>query len=105
MSVSTMHQPPMAGLKIMGITNPENIHYQLTPAELAEQTIQRGEGTTNNTGALVIKTGEFTGRSPKDKFIVKDAQTSDTVHWNDFNIPVDENKFDSVYKKMLAHLN
>lgn len=105
MSVSTMHQPPMADLKNLGINNPKHIHYQLTPAELAEQTIQRGEGTINNTGALVIKTGEFTGRSPKDKFIVRDAQTAETVHWNDFNIPVDEKKFDAVYKKMLAHIN
>ena len=105
MSVSTMHQPPMAGLKIMGISHIENIHYQLTPAELSEQTIKRGEGFTNNTGALLINTGEFTGRSPKDKFIVKDAQTADTVHWNDFNIPVTEEKFDLVHKKMLTHLN
>ena len=58
-----------------------------------------GEGVLNDTGALVINTGEFTGRSPKDKFIVKDEITADTVHWNEFNIPIEEKYFDTFIQK------
>ncbi|MDE3253472.1 MAG: phosphoenolpyruvate carboxykinase (ATP), partial [Bacteroidota bacterium] len=67
-----------------------SLHYQLSPAELVEQTLLKGQGVLNDTGALCIRTGEFTGRSPKDKFIVKDHITADAVDWNQFNIPIDE---------------
>jgi phosphoenolpyruvate carboxykinase (ATP) len=86
------------------LNNTENIHYQLSAEQLVEQTILRGQGQLNSTGALVIHTGEFTGRSPKDKFIVKDAITTDSVHWNDFNIAIDPTHFDLVYNKMIAYL-
>ena len=58
-----------------------------------------GEGVLSDTGALVISTGEFTGRSPKDKFTIKDEITANTVNWNDFNIPIDPKYFDIIYKK------
>ena len=51
------------------------IHYQLSPEELLQDTLRIGEGVLNDTGALVINTGEFTGRSPKIRFIVKDEIT------------------------------
>lgn len=105
MSVSTTIAPPLEGLKKLGLNPTQKIHYQLSPAELTEQAVQRGEGVLNDTGALLINTGKFTGRSPKDKFTVKDALTENTVHWNDFNIPIEENKFFQLKEKMLAHLN
>ncbi len=80
------------------------IHYQLAPSTLSEQTIERGQGVLNDTGALCIRTGEFTGRSPKDKFIVRDAITTDTVDWNNFNIPVEEKYFLQLRKKLLQYL-
>lgn len=86
----------------LGIKNTENIHYQLSPEELVQDTLRLGDGVLSNTGALVIRTGEFTGRSPKDKFIVKDNTTANSVHWNDFNLPVDQKYFDIVHKKMIA---
>jgi phosphoenolpyruvate carboxykinase (ATP) len=86
------------------IKNTDNVHYQLSSEQLVEQTILRGQGKLNSTGALVINTGEFTGRSPKDKFIVKDAFTTDSVHWNDFNIAIDPTHFDLVYNKMIDYL-
>lgn len=89
----------------LGLKSAENVHYQLTPEELTEQTLARKEGVLNDTGALIINTGEFTGRSPKDKFIVKDELTTDTINWNDFNLPIEEKYFDQLYKKMLAHLD
>jgi len=88
----------------LGLSETVQIHYQLTPQELTEQTILRGQGVLNNTGALCINTGEFTGRSPQDKFIVKDAITANTVNWNNFNIPIDEMYFHQLKKKMLDYL-
>lgn len=105
MSVSTMPSPPLAALKELGIKTTQPIHYQLPPAELTEQTIQRGEGILSDSGALVIKTGEFTGRSPKDKFIVKDELTKDSVDWNDFNLAIEEKYFDQLYLKITDHIS
>ncbi len=104
MSVPTMMTMPKAALVNMGLTIAGNIHYQLPPEELTEQAVALGQGSLSNTGALVIKTGQFTGRSPKDKFIVKDDITADSVHWNDFNIPVEAKYFDQLYEKMMAYL-
>lgn len=91
-------------LKI-GFRKIPSLNYQLSPEELVMETIGRGEGILNDTGALVINTGEFTGRSPKDKFIVKDSITIDTVNWNEFNIPISEHYFDIVYNKVINYLD
>jgi len=104
MSIPTMISLPKSALINLGIRSAENVHYQLSPEELTEQSVLRKEGILSDTGALIINTGEFTGRSPKDKFIVKDDITSEAVHWNDFNIPIEAKYFDQVYKKMLDHL-
>ncbi len=95
---------PIEKLQAFGFSKKKGIHYQLSPTELVEQTILRGEGVLNNTGALCIRTGEFTGRSPKDKFIVKDATTTTTVDWNHFNIPIEEKYFHQLKKKLLDYL-
>ena len=104
MSVPTILIPEGNWVKI-GLKNTESIHYQSTPEELVQDTLRMGEGTLTDTGALAIRTGEFTGRSPKDKFTVKDEITADTVHWNNFNIPIEEKYFDIIHKKILDHLN
>jgi phosphoenolpyruvate carboxykinase (ATP) len=104
MSLSVINHPP-ANLLRLGIENIDKIHYQLSPDELVQDTLRLKEGVLNDTGALVINTGEFTGRSPKDKFIVKDEFTAGSVHWNDFNIPVDPAHFDIIHKKILEHLD
>ena len=97
-------QLPTSQLLRLGLTESSNYHYQLSPEELTEQVLLRGEGLLNNTGALCINTGEFTGRCPQDKFIVKDAITAETVNWNNFNIPIDEVYFHQLKQKMLAYL-
>ena len=104
MSTPTM-MVPIEHLLQIGIGESTNIHYQLTPDELVQQTVSLGQGELNSTGALVIKTGEFTGRSPQDKFIVKDAITANTVHWNNFNIPIEEMYFDQLRKKLTNYLS
>lgn len=91
-------------LSALGLKNENGVHYHLSPETLVEQALLKGQGVLNNTGALCIKTGEFTGRSPQDKFIVKDAITEDTVHWNNFNIPIDEKYFHQLKSKVLDYL-
>ena len=82
------------GIEKLGIVNPKAVYRNLTPAQLTEAALRRGEGKLSNTGALVVTTGKYTGRSPKDKFFVKDETSENTVWWtseeykND-NKPVD----------------
>jgi phosphoenolpyruvate carboxykinase (ATP) len=104
MSVPTISIPNGNWVKI-GLKNTESIHYQSTPEELVQDTLRIGEGVLTDTGALAIRTGEFTGRSPNDKFTVKDEITENTVHWNNFNIPIEEKYFDVIHKKILDYLN
>ncbi len=105
MSVSTMTEAPQKALAAIGLHSTKPVHYQLSPSELSSQTVARKEGVLNDTGALLIKTGEFTGRSPKDKFTVKDDLTADSVHWNDFNIPIEPKYFDQMHEKLVKHLS
>lgn len=80
------------------------IFWNLETAELVELAIANGEGRLTDSGALMVETGEFTGRSPKDRFIVLDESTRETVWWGDINIPFAEEKFDKLYGKMLKYL-
>jgi phosphoenolpyruvate carboxykinase (ATP) len=91
-------------LEKYGIKN-ATAHYQLSPEELQEATIEKGQGVETSSGALAVNTGEFTGRSPKDRFIVKDEITKDDVWWSDINIPFDAGKFDALYEKVTDYLS
>jgi len=104
MSVPTIAIPAQHLHKI-GLKNSGSIHYQLSPEELIQDTLRIGDGVLNDTGALVIQTGEFTGRSPKDKFTVKDESTADSVHWNDFNIPIEPGYYDIIFDKVTDYMN
>lgn len=103
MSYPTLANPTQA-LQQLGLGKVATVHYQLSPEELTQQTLDRNMGVLNNTGALCINTGEFTGRSPLDKFIVKDEITTNTVHWNNFNIPIDEKYYQQLKTKLLNFL-
>jgi phosphoenolpyruvate carboxykinase (ATP) len=94
-----------ATLDSIGLGNVADAYWNLTPADLVEETLLRGEGMLTDNGALAIETGEFTGRSPKDKFLVKDAITKDTVWWGDVNIPFEADKFDKLYDRVTAYLS
>lgn len=89
----------------IGLKNLGDIYWNLTPAELVEDTILKGEGILTDTGAIAIETGEFTGRSPKDRFIVCDAKTENSVWWGDVNIKFTEAQFDALYNRVKAYLN
>lgn len=97
-------KPEGANLDYLGLKNIATAYWNLHPAELVEETLALGQGVLADSGALAIDTGEFTGRSPKDKFIVKDAITENTVWWSQFNIPFDSQKFDRLFERMQAYL-
>lgn len=91
-------------LSQLGIKDTATQYWNLTSAELVEETIKRGQGLLNDTGALAVDTGEFTGRSPNDKFIVKDAITADAVDWSSkFNLAVEPSVFDNLYAKVTGY--
>ena len=87
-----------------GIKNAK-INYQLSPDELHAATISKGQGVESSCGALAVNTGEFTGRSPMDRFIVKDAITNDKVWWGQINIPFEREKFQKLYDKVTDYLS
>ena len=91
-------------LKDYGI-NSDKINYQLSPSKLHEITLEKGMGKTASSGALAINTGEFTGRSPMDRFIVKDDITSEKVWWGNINLPFAPEEFDKLYDKVIDYLN
>ncbi|MVZ62617.1 phosphoenolpyruvate carboxykinase (ATP) [Sphingobacterium humi] len=82
-----------------------NSQYQLPPAALVEEAIQNKEGELADNGALCIMTGKFTGRSPKDRFIVLDAETTDKVNWNAVNQPMSEEHFTSLWNQVADYLS
>ncbi len=89
----------------LGLSNVSAAYWNLSPAELVEETIIRGEGFLTDTGALAVDTGEFTGRSPKDKFIVYDDVTKDTIWWGDVNFRFEANQWDTLYNRVTAYLS
>lgn len=91
-------------LNDLGIKN-ATIRYQLSSDELHEETLQKNQGRETSLGAITVETGEFTGRSPKDRFIVKDDITKDKVWWSDINVAFDSDKFDALYDKVVDYLS
>jgi phosphoenolpyruvate carboxykinase (ATP) len=90
-------------LSYLGINTETN--WNTEPAKLVEKTITLGMGKIANNGALAINTGEFTGRSPKDRFIVKDSITENVVWWGDINIEMSEDSFERLYQKAIQYTN
>ena len=93
-----------SGLEALGINKVAECFWNLTPAELTEHALAAKEGVLAANGALMCDTGKFTGRSPKDKFTVKDAKTENSVWWGDINIPFTPEQFDNLHNKMVAFL-
>ena len=92
------------GLEALGIINAAKVYRNLTPAELTEHALRRGEGKLSNTGALVVKTGKYTGRSANDKFIVDTPAVHDEIAWGKVNRPIEKAKYDAIYNKVVAYL-
>lgn len=97
-------KPENENLEYLGIKGAIE-HWNLSPEELTKITVEKNLGIIASNGALAINTGEFTGRSPKDRFIVKDDITKDAVWWGDINVPFDSEKFDKLYDKVVEYLS
>jgi phosphoenolpyruvate carboxykinase (ATP) len=93
-----------AGLEVHGITAAHQVHWNLTPAVLYEHALRRDEGVIAAEGPLVCRTGQHTGRSPNDKFIVKDAESDQHVHWGKVNRPMSPEHFAALRADVVAHL-
>jgi phosphoenolpyruvate carboxykinase (ATP) len=93
---------PSFGIEASGVSGAGSVRYNLLPAELCEEAVRRGEARLTAHGALVAYTGQHTGRSPKDKFTVRDAETEGRVWW-DNNKPMSPAHFDVLHQDFLAH--
>lgn len=82
----------------------KQIQANLSVAKLIEKIVLRKEGKLSDTGAVSAVTGKYTGRSPKDRFIVKDDISENMVDWGTVNQAIDEQSFDKLYDKVITHL-
>ena len=98
------NKTPNASLETLGLTE-GTAHWNLSSEELAKISVEKGMATEANSGAIAVNTGKFTGRSPKDRFIVKDDVTKDAIWWGDVNIPFAPEDFDKLYDKVITYLN
>jgi phosphoenolpyruvate carboxykinase (ATP) len=87
-----------------GLTGLGRQHWNPSPPVLVEQALLRGEGMFSDQGALVFRTGKYTGRSPKDKFIVREPSCEAEVDWGEVNQPFPADAFDALYDQVRAHL-
>ena len=92
------------GLENHGL-NPTNVHWNLSPARLYEESFSRNDGVLAHMGALTTSTAPYTGRSANDKFVVRDAATESTVDWGKVNVPMTPEHFDALRADVIAYLN
>ena len=97
-------RPSRYGLNEHGIRNANAVYWNLGTAQLIEKAIARHEGLLAAGGPLVVRTGQHTGRSPSDKFIVRDGTTEDHVDWGPVNQPMSPDSFRLLYSKFVAYL-
>jgi phosphoenolpyruvate carboxykinase (ATP) len=92
------------GLEAVGIERSGHVHWNLGAAALYEEAIRRGEADLAADGPLVCRTGQHTGRSPNDKFVVREPSSEQHVAWGPVNRPIDADRFDALHRDLVAHL-
>jgi len=95
---------PKSNLEEYGIDGTRTAYWNLSPSELTKHTLDQNQGRLTDNETLVVNTGKYTGRSPKDRYIVKDDITSEVVDWGDFNKAFDQSKYDGLRAKLVAYL-
>ena len=93
-----------ATLQAIGLEGVASVQWNLPPSTLVKECILNGEGKLADTGALAINTGEFTGRSPKDRFIVGDDKTNSRVDWGDINQSITSEEFGRLLEDTIEYL-
>ena len=92
------------GLEALGIVRSGRVHWNLSTAALYEEAVRRREGLIAAEGPLVCRTGQHTGRSPNDKFVVREPSSEGHVQWGPVNRPIDEAKFDALHRDLMLYL-
>jgi phosphoenolpyruvate carboxykinase (ATP) len=92
------------GLENHGIANVGEVYWNLRTAALYEEAVRRQEGLVAHGGPFVVRTGEHTGRSPNDKFVVREPSSEDRIWWSKVNPPFDPDRFDHLYARLMGHL-
>ena len=93
------------GLDKLGIRNFDNICYNLSSKALVEDIVNNGEGVVGMRGAAMVDTGIYTGRSPKDKYIVDEPNSEKKIWWGEVNKKISENIFDSLFEQVIDFYN
>ena len=96
--------PSTYGIEEHGITHAASVYWNLPAPALYEHAVQRNEGLVAHRGPLVVNTGRYTGRSPNDKFVVREPSSQDQIWWGPVNQPFEEEQFERVYQRVLAYL-
>ncbi len=95
---------PTDSTLVEGLEATDRTHRNMPQAVLVEQALRRGEGILSHPGALVFQTGKYTGRSPADKFIVREPSSEAHIDWGKVNQPIEPDVFDALYQKVIEHL-
>ena len=93
------------GIDKQGIQNPNAVYWNLPEQHLYEESLRRGEGALAEGGALVVLTGEHTGRSAYDKYFVREAESEDTIWWGGANVSIEREKYAALKSRILGHLD
>jgi phosphoenolpyruvate carboxykinase (ATP) len=91
-------------LSHLGISNVGNVYHNLSTPALYEEAIRRHEAALAHLGALVTRTGTYTGRSAGDKFVVREPSSEDKIWWGDYNRPIEPERFDGLKRRLQAYL-
>jgi phosphoenolpyruvate carboxykinase (ATP) len=92
------------GLEALGIVRSGRVHWNLSPAALYEESVRRGEAMLAAEGPLCARTGQHTGRSPNDKFVVRESSSEKHVHWGAVNKEIGAEQFDLLHRDMMAYI-
>ncbi|MCL5966213.1 MAG: phosphoenolpyruvate carboxykinase (ATP) [Deltaproteobacteria bacterium] len=92
-------------MSYLGIPAPEAVWWNLPPAALIEHALKRREGHLADGGPLVVRTGEYTGRSPNDRFFVREPSSEKAIWWGTVNRPFDPEKYEALRARLLAYLD
>ncbi len=104
MSTSTAYAAEPHSLECHGIQNVNTVYWNLSTPRLYEEALRRHEGRLGHLGPFVVRTGQYTGRSPRDKFIVREPSCEKHVWWGDVNRPMTPEQFDTLHRRLLAYL-
>ena len=101
----SIHKAGSLGLSSIGINDELSVHRNLNVDSLVEDIISNGEGLIASSGAAMVDTGKYTGRSPQDKYIVDEESSSENIWWGSVNQKISENIFNELYNEVISYYN